>query len=196
MKILSSRNINTLFIATAVILLLYFLWAYSETGSPPEFSSQPVLNKQAEFYINNPLITQFNQQGALDSVMHSEQIRQNPADNSVDITQPQLNLFRNGEPSWTIKAQTGTIYNKGNTVDLQQQVTAVTHDRQTVLNTPQMLVFPNQQTAHTDKPVTLKNHNGFTRAIGLQADLNTRQIDLLNNVRGLYEPQAIADYVE
>jgi lipopolysaccharide export system protein LptC len=195
MKIFSTRNINATIIAAAVVVLLYFLLAYSETGSPPVFSSQPQVNQQAEFYISNTHITQFDQQGVLDAVIISEHIEQNPATNSVDMTLPQVNVFHLGQPSWTITAQTGVIIDNGGIVNLQQQVVAVSDDRLTLLKTPQLMVYPNKKTASTDRAVSLVSNNGVTRAQGLKVNLNNKKIELLSNVRGQYEPQAISEYV-
>lgn len=196
MKLLRTRHINALFIATAAVLLLYFLWSYSETGSPPIFSTQQELIEQPEFYIRNTHITQFNAQGTLDMMVDSEEVVQNPVNDSVNLHKPRLNLFNEGKPSWDIEAQTGFIYDKGETVNLEQQVVALHRQRETRLQTPQMVVYPNKRIAETDQVVTLSTHQGSTEAIGLKANLNTHRIDLLNNVRGRYEPQAISNYVE
>jgi lipopolysaccharide export system protein LptC len=195
MKILSTRNINATIIATAVVVLLYFLLSYSETGSPPEFSSQPQVNQQAEFYISNTHITQYDQQGVLDATIVSEYIEQNPTTNSVDMTMPRVNVFHLGQPSWTITARTGVIIDNGDVVNLEHQVVAVSEDRLTLLKTPQLMVYPSKKTASTDRAVSLVNNNGVTRAQGLQVDLDSKQIELLSNVRGQYEPKAISEYV-
>lgn len=196
MKLLRRRHINTLLATFAAAILLYFVLHYSETGSPDVFSDPPEINRQAEFYINNTRITEFNDQGMLNAIIESEHIEQNPEKKSIDMVSPRINIFNLGIPGWTITAAIGAIYDNGNSVDLEQQVIATSSDRLTLLKTPQLLVFPNKKIVKTDRPVTLISVNGVTRAEGLTADLNARQIDLLSKVRGQYEPKALSDYVD
>jgi lipopolysaccharide export system protein LptC len=190
------RNINALIVATAIAVLLYFLLSYSESGTPPVFSTPPEVNRQAEFYINNTRMTQFDEQGILDAMIISEHIEQNPQKNSIDMNLPRISVFNQGKLSWSISADLGSIYDNGEIINLEQQVKAVSSDRLTLLKTPFLVVQPNKKTANTDRPVTLVSHNGVTRAIGLQADLNIKQIELLSKVRGQYEPKAVSVYVD
>lgn len=176
--------------------MLYFLLSYSETGSPPVFIGDAEKHLQPEFFITDTLITRYNDNGALDVILGSEKVTQNPQDKSVNMAQPRVRIFREGELSWNISAQTGTIYDYGNRVNLMQRVKAISGDRQTLLKTSQMMVHLDKKTANTDRPVTLVNTNGFTKAVGLEANLDKKQIDLLNNITGQYEPQALTQYVE
>ena len=176
--------------------MLYFLLSYSETGSPPVFTPNSEKRLQPEFFITDTLITRYNEDGAPDVILKSEKVTQKPEDKSVDMTQPRVNVFREGETSWNISAQTGTIYDDGNRVNLMQRVKAVSSDRQTLLKTSQMMVQLDKKTASTDRPVTLVNTNGFTKAVGMEANLDKKQIDLLDKVTGQYEPKALIQYVE
>ncbi|MGK0500363.1 MAG: lipopolysaccharide export system protein LptC [Oceanicoccus sp.] len=189
-KLLSTRNINTVVATFAAIVLIAFLLSYSETGTPPNFTSDSQSTQPADFYLINSHTTTYNQQGQKDFSLRSKQMRHQPADGSIKITAPQLAVFDNGMRSWNITAQTGVIYNNGKKIDLRQRVVINSADDETTLKTPQLFIFPNQKQAHTKKPVTLANANGFSRAIGMKANLNTKKIDLLEQVRSQYEPTA------
>ena len=185
--LLSTRVINTAIAGTAAAVLLMYLLSYSETGSPPIIVEQPTQNKRPDYYLVNTQSTHFDQQGLLDIAIDSEFVEHNPDNNSADVKEPLFMLYRDGALSWTVSSQSGVIYKGGNQVDLQQRVVITSSDGATVLKTPQLIIFPNKKLAKTDKPVTLQNPNGFTRSIGLNADLQHKKIDLLNQVRGQYQ---------
>ena len=117
----------------------------------------------------------------------SSGVKHNPEDDSSILTDPELKLYRDGILDWTVTAQTGAVYKQGQQVQLQQRVVIASADGETTLKTPLLDVFPNKKLAKTDKPVTLLNPNGFTRSIGLNANLNNKRIDLLEQVRGQYQ---------
>jgi lipopolysaccharide export system protein LptC len=178
---------NTLIASAAAVLLLVFLLSYSETGTPPTFSTQSSQNTLPDYYLLESNSSQFNQQGLLDFTMTSTAITHNPEHNSIDLKEPKLHLYQDGELAWLVTAHTGAIYNSGKKVDLQQRVVISSSDQEITLKTPQLTIFPDKKLAKTNKPVTLQNPNGFTRAIGLKANLETKNIDLLKQVRGQYQ---------
>ncbi|MEE8058902.1 MAG: LPS export ABC transporter periplasmic protein LptC [Pseudomonadales bacterium] len=184
---LSTRVINTTFACLAVVMLLTFLLAYSETGTPPTLGLEQSNDTLPDYYLTNIRSTQFDKQGMLDFTMASPSVEHNPKDNSANLKEPVFNLYQEGALVWTISSQSGVVYNGEVKVDLQQRVIISSIDQEIILKTPQLVVFPNKKLAKTNKPVTLLNPNGFTRAVGLRADLQTKTIDLLEQVRGQYE---------
>ena len=54
------------------------------------------------------------------------------------------------------------------------------------LTTSELRVVPAKQYAETDQAVTVVTDLGITRAIGMQADLQQRRLQLLAQVRGDY----------
>ncbi len=191
MKLLRRRTQNTLFAAAAGLVLVLFLLIYTETGSPPAFESETAADKQPQFYLTNSFSRQFDEQGLLDTTIQSDHIQHHPEDNSVGLHQPLIKLYQNGAPNWTISAETGQVTQEGEKVDLQDQVLIISNDQLTSLKTQQLFIYPSQKQAQTAQPVLLNSSNGTTSAIGLEADLNTQYIALLDQVRGQYEPEVL-----
>lgn len=196
MKLLSTRNINALLAIIAASVLLLFLFSYSETGSPPQFTSQTNKIQYPDYYLVNTNTRLYDKQGILDSTITSERTEHKPKNDSALLREPRLQLYTEGMPDWHISAQSGELLDRGNEVVLNQRVVVLSADQQTSLKTPQLRIFPNQQLAKTDKPVTLLNTNGFTRSIGLEADFKQKTIVLLSDVKGQYKPEVILDDVE
>ena len=186
-KLISTRRLNTILAGLAGLILLTFLLVYSETGSPPTLSPDQQVDNNPDYYLRNVNSRQFDEQGALDFTVVTQSIEHNPKDNSAKLKEPFFSLYRDGKLEWTITSQSGTVYEAGEKVDLQQRVIIASSDQQTTLKTPQLVIFPDKKLVKTNKPVTLLNPNGFTRAVGLRADLHTKTIELLDQVRGQYE---------
>ncbi|ARN74862.1 LPS export ABC transporter periplasmic protein LptC [Oceanicoccus sagamiensis] len=193
MKLFSTRNINTLIAAIAGLVLLVFLLAYSETGTPPTFTSTSKAKQRPDFYLTNSHTRQYDEAGLLDFIMNSETLEHNPKADTVSLKMPYFQVFQAGQATWEIHALTGTVYDGGNKVDLEQRVEIINENKQSSLKTPQLFIYPNAKLANTDKPVTLRNNNGFTRAIGMKANLTSKNIALLDQVRGQYEPTAVPE---
>jgi lipopolysaccharide export system protein LptC len=184
---ISPRLTNMVIAGVGAIVLLVFLLSYSETGSPPDFNRQTSLTKHSDYFLINTETIQFDSQGLLDTIASSENVQHNPKNDIAELLNPSVQLYRDGALAWTLKAQAGEIHNKGSKVILNRRVTVVSSDQQTRLKTPQLTVFPQKKLAKTKQPVTLLNPNGFTRSIGLDANLQTREIKLLKQVRSQYQ---------
>ena len=190
MKLFSTRNINTSIAAIAGVVLLAFLLAYSETGTPPALNDNLQAKEYPDFYLINSSSKQYNEAGQLDLIMQSQSLQHNPENNSISLQKPYLLFFQDSVATWEVKALAGTAYDSDNKIDLEQQAEIINESRQTSLKTPQLFIYPDKKRANTEKNVTLKTANGVTRAIGMKADLSTREIALLDQVRGQYEPSA------
>ncbi|MCA3151393.1 MAG: LPS export ABC transporter periplasmic protein LptC [Rhodocyclaceae bacterium] len=56
-----------------------------------------------------------------------------------------------------------------------------------VLLTESLLVAPDKNFARTDAPVVIRNATSRTDAVGLEFDYNTRQLELLRDVRTTWQ---------
>ncbi len=196
MKLLSSLNINRIVIAIGVVAVLLYLLAYPESGLQTTHTSHTEISTKADFYLINDVSTQFDEQGLLDTSVSSQRVLHNPGNHSIDLTNPVFQLYTAGEHQWDVSAKVGVLFQHEDRAELIQQVVIANTDRTTSLKTPSLTIFPEKRQAQTDKPVTLLNSNGFTRAIGMKADLEKKEIALLNHVRGQYEPLVSTNNVD
>lgn len=107
----------------------------------------------------------------------------------ADITQPNLELYNTAQTPWYLKADTGKALQSGDTIELEGDVVAwqiQPDDSRYELNSPALVVKPEQQFAQTEKPVRISNPYGITEATGMKANLKTKRIELLSNVRGTH----------
>lgn len=184
---LRTKFLNGVIACIAGSLVLVYLLNYSNRGAPPGFSQSGIENLQPAYFLVHTTSIQFDAKGKLDYTLYSETVRHDPSDDSAKLTAPHFELFKNGTLDWIVDSQLGIISPDRETVDLQQRVVVASHDQQTILKSPQLIIFPDKKLAKTDKPVTLQNPNGFTRSIGLIANMDNKRIDLLDQVRGQYQ---------
>ncbi len=112
-------------------------------------------------------------------------------DDTAQVAVPELTVYRQGAPSWFVRAEQADVAAGGEKVFLQDRVKVerLTADKRERLEiyTPALSVVPAKDYAETDQPVTIVTDLGVTRAVGMQADLKQEHLELLAQVRGEYE---------
>ena len=98
-----------------------------------------------------------------------------------------------GAPAWTGNAEQALIAPDNQWIRLQGHVLLqrpqAPHYLPFQLQTSELLLYPQSNSAYTDKPVTLSQtgSGNVTHAVGLKATLNPKVIELLSKVDSLYE---------
>lgn len=114
-------------------------------------------------------------------------------DDYVILEAPRLTLYTEAAP-WFVTAQEGRVSERGAMLTLWQDVRVwqmlpeAEEGEVTELTTERLTIVPQEKTVQTDAAVNLTSPQGKMEAIGMVVDLSTRNIQLLNNVRGYHEP--------
>ena len=109
------------------------------------------------------------------------------------IDHPQVDFYNDGEPSpWVLSANLGhsnannTLLRLTDNVVIQQE----TPERGLVqISTSELLVYPQQQFAETDKAVKMRSPKGQMDALGMAAYMQEDRVHLKSQVRAVYEPR-------
>lgn len=111
-------------------------------------------------------------------------------DDSAELEQPQLLLYRSDNERWSLRAEKAQLYHGGSLVLLKGSVQARrldAADRVTLeLDTRDLWVYTDQQRAESGEQVEIRESHGTTRAQGMKIDLKAGRIELLAAVRGEY----------
>lgn len=182
-----AKIFNMLMAGTTGVLILLFMLSYLDSGAPPSLTADQDKKPQVKFYITQANSREFDDQGLLDFTLNSDSVRHDPRNGSARLSNPHLEVFRDGNLQWITDAQLGIVSQHGNQVKLRQRVVVRSADEQSIMTTPTLIIYPEKKLAKTEQPVTLRNPHGFTRSIGLTADLNQKRIDLHQQVRGQYQ---------
>ena len=91
---------------------------------------------------------------------------------------------------WHVQSERGEVNPDGTEVELIDSVRVSRtdeHNRNLLITTTRMTVFPQKQYAQTEQAVRIDGAGGVTTAKGMKAYLKDGRMNLLSNVRGQYE---------
>lgn len=107
----------------------------------------------------------------------------------IELSQPNLTVFRPQEEQWLVKADNGRMEGDGNQVTLRGKVllTQQSKTQPLQLKTDELLLYPDTQYGETDYPVTISSPNGRVSGVGLKVYGKENRLLLLSEVRGHYD---------
>ena len=161
--------------------------------SPERFLDKPPVSaaeNPIDWYATNTHTLQYLPDGKLQYEMTSDKVEHLKATEVTLLTNPDLNLYRGTEFPWHVTSKRGEVNPDGTEVELIDSVRVARTDaknRDTVITSSRMTVFPQKQYAQTEQDVRIDGAGGVSTGKGMKAYLKESRIHLLSNVRGQYE---------
>ncbi len=180
------------FLLFGVIAALFLAVGYWNI-SPERFLDQPAAQVDEgaiDYYAINAKSVQFLPDGKLQYEMTSDKVEHVKASEITLLTNPDMNIYRGTEFPWHVTSKRGEVNPDGTEVELIDSVRVARVDdknRNTVITTSRMTVFPQKQYAQTEQDVRIDGAGGVSTGKGMKAYLKDSRIHLLSNVRGQYE---------
>lgn len=182
-----------LWAALLLVLVAALSWWLQRSVVTESESSVDQVRHEPDYYMENFESTSLDEMGRPAYQLDAENMLHFPDDDSATLEKPHLIVFRGEEEFWDIRAESGLVLNKGESVILQGDVIILRvrpgDEEALQVYTSDLTVRPDEKYVETDAEVTIKDGQGVTRAVGMWADLNQRRVELLSNVRGTYVPQ-------
>lgn len=136
------------------------LWLSNATNVD-ESNRRANLRHDPDFIVENFTVERFDAQGQLLQVLKAPKMSHFPDDDSTDVSQPELVQFTGTRPT-RVSAQSAWLSKDGKEVRLKGSVKLVKAEGegnpQTVLTTEALTVFPDEELARGNVPVTV--HQG------------------------------------
>ncbi|MBP5073086.1 LPS export ABC transporter periplasmic protein LptC [Pseudomonas chlororaphis] len=182
------RNILIFGIITALFLAVGY-WNIS----PERFLDKPVVQvdeSAIDYYAINAHSVQYLPDGKLQYEMTSDKVEHLKATEVTLLTKPDLQMYRGTAFPWHVQSEHGEVNPDGTQVELIDSVRVSRTDeknRNLLITTTRMTVFPQKQYAQTDQDVRIDGAGGVTTGKGMKAYLKDGRMNLLSNVRGQYE---------
>ena len=161
--------------------------------SPERFLDKPPVStaeNPIDWYATNTHTIQYLPDGKVQYEMTSDKVEHLKATEVTLLTNPDLNLYRGTEFPWHVTSKRGEVNPDGTEVELIDSVRVARTDaknRDTVITSSRMTVFPQKQYAQTEQDVRIDGAGGVSTGKGMKAYLKESRIHLLSNVRGQYE---------
>ncbi|MBF8729198.1 LPS export ABC transporter periplasmic protein LptC [Pseudomonas guariconensis] len=183
-----ARNI-VLLGAIAALLVAVGYWNIS----PESFLEKPVAQvdeNAIDYYAINAHSVQYLPDGKVQYEMTADKVEHLKASEITLVTTPDLHMYRGTQYPWHVQSVRAEVNPDGTEVELIDKVRVARTDekqRETIITTTRMTVFPQKQYAQTEQAVRIDGAGGTTTGKGMKAYLKDGRMDLLSNVRGQYE---------
>lgn len=152
----------------------------------------PAQENLPNLILRDVTITQMNTEGHPKHQLQAAELTHIRKKKFTTVKQPHLVIF-DPTTQWTVQAEYGemTGQNHEEQVELRDKVRVnslnTKNNKTTALETSELTFLPKQQLLKTDATITLLQGRNRLNAQGLRADLKTKQIEFLANVRGYYD---------
>lgn len=151
------------------------------------------IQENADFYLIDADISQYNETGTLEYKLISEAITHYPHNDTTLLQTPHLRSYSNPEKPMVTDALHGKILPGNEDIELWEEVVMTQTNTQTGsqlrMDTDFITIYSEQSLAVTDRPVLITNDTGQTRAIGMETFYKDSLVKLKSRVRGFHEPK-------
>lgn len=176
------------------VLLLALLagltyWLDQAVRSPAALAADGRLLHHPDFTVESLLATRMDKSGRIRDTLRAAKMVHYPDDDSTALDQPRyVNLAHSTPLSITsatalVTSNAGNIYFRGNVIAKRAAAPGGTS---LTVNTEYLHVLPDDNIAKTDRHVTITDANMKIEAAGMVLNSESRVLDLLGGVRGVY----------
>jgi lipopolysaccharide export system protein LptC len=166
-------------------------WWWSEVGEMPRLGAPPAGETESDYSFRDLAVSEMGPDGGLTHTLSADELEHYPDRASSLLVRPRLAFYQDGGKTWDIAARSGVVEESDRSVLLSGDVRVdygAAQGRGFELYTEELRVWPDARRAETEKAVKIVQSAGVIESIGLKAELDTRRLSLLSQVRGVYEP--------
>jgi lipopolysaccharide export system protein LptC len=178
------------FVVALLTALSFWLDAVVRTATPQEATRR----HDPDFIVDNFVARQTGPDGQLKHTLRATRMTHFLDDETTHLDNPRLVHYTEKRLEVTATADRADLSSDGEVVRMSGNVrltrAAVGNQGELVLLTESLVVTPDKGFAQTDQPVVIQDANSRTDAVGLEFDYNTRQLQLLRDVRTRWQPPA------
>ena len=180
-----------------VLLLLTLVgagyWSYDSGLNIVPQKKATEIRKNADYYLLNAEITQYDPHGQLDYTLTARAITHYPHNDTTLIQRPHLENLSDPDKPVVADALNGKMLPGNQDIELWDNVvmteTTRATGKQQRMDTDFLTIYSEKALATTDKPVLITSPTGTTRAIGMDAYYQQGLVKLKSRVRGHHTPE-------
>ena len=184
---------NKLQIVTVILLIIligaFSNWLLTSFETKPLVSPREVRH-DPDYFLENFTATLMNEAGLARYKMVGERLDHYPDDDSIEIRQLKLDLYRQELPDWNARADKALVLEKGERIELLGKVRlhrpGAPGEAAITLLTRDLTVYPQREYAETAAPVTITSGQNEIQAVGMRLNLASGKLELLADTKGTY----------
>lgn len=167
-----------------ILAVTYWL---DQKAQPQSEASDTPKQHTPDAIIDNLKAVTLNQQGTPRFILSARQLVHYADDDSTTLSEPDIVALSPVHPNLHMSANHGTLSSKGDVVELNDEVKIVRAADKTrgelLILTDYVKVIPDQETAQTNRAVTVSEDGNHLSAVGMELDNKTQVIKLLAQVK-------------
>ena len=184
-----SRLQIPIILAVVLLIVAYGNWLVT-TFQSTTLSGQQEVRHDPDMFAEDIISTMMDAKGNPRYRLTAEVINHYPDDKSVSLQAPRLEYYRRQLPPWTAESDSGRIYDKGQQIFLDGQVTmhrpAEGKQPATRLDTRDLLILPQDDYAETAAAVKIKSGKSELTGTGMRVYMSEGRLELLAKGKGTY----------
>jgi LPS export ABC transporter protein LptC len=161
-------------------------------GSPDDVTESAAAADERGYYLNDAKLTELGADGRPRVVVRARSIEQQLADQSVRLTQLELDYTTQEQGEWRVTADRGRMPSDRGSLQLEGNVlvvgTAERGEGKAVIRTDELAYDTRTNVVQTAAPVTLDFGPHQLRGRGMRVGLNQGTLRLESNVNGQFIP--------
>ena len=179
-------------IVVLIVVAGFSYWAL-EKLTEDDVSKLSKLAHYPDYYMENFTTLTMNQDGTPKNRLNAVYMAHYPDDNTSELHQPELEIFRVDRPPVFVSADNGWVTSNNDVILLSGNVYLHQNDElgdlKVELIAEDARVLVDQKYAETDNAATLITKRSVTNSIGMRAYLQEQRMEFLSNVQTTIEPR-------
>ena len=161
------------------------------TGNHRDTAPMPEGVQQLGYYMKDAVITETSIDGNPRLKLTSRSIQQHVEDNSVGLSDVQVDYVSIPDKHWVLTADRGVVPANSHTITFLGDVAIRQLDAQpgAVIRTPSVTIDTDTNIAQSSDPVAIEFGNHTVLARGFKADLKAEHVQLESQVHGRFQRQ-------
>lgn len=159
----------------------------------PRKAGRAVTSSQSDYILENFELTSLDENGQESFSVKAPHLERDPNGKSLTMRLPEFSFPDKKGGRWLTTSNSAWVAEKGVEVRLIDKVEMFGPPsplgERTRFSTEHLQIFPKQELALSEDPVTISRADSILRGTGLRADMQTHRIQLLANVKGRYAPR-------
>lgn len=148
---------------------------------------------RSDYILHDFELTSLDSEGKESFSVAAPYLERDPGGKSLSIRLPRFSFPDRKQGRWLATSNSAWVAEKGVEVRLIDKVHLVgppsPRGEHTRFDTARLQIFPKQDLATSQEPVTVTRADSILQGTGLRADMKSNRIQLLANVKGRYAPR-------
>ncbi len=183
---------NIIITALLGLLVIYTSWLLRQTEKTAIITSQN--DTLPDFIAQNILAIETGETGQVHNKFFAPKIVHYAKNDRAVYTKPHIISYPvTGKEPWDIKANAGESEHGTNKIILTDNVRihepAGKLNSDTWITTSKLVIYPKENYAETDQPVTFTEPGIVVKSVGMRVYFKEKRVELLNKAQGVYDAE-------